>query len=554
MRFRTIRAAAVGLAAAALVLTACSAGPSRPAAPTGGGPLTIGMPNGPQTNNSNPFLTTSSARSLGYAYAIYEPLAQVNAVRPGDKPTPWLASQWSWNPEYTSLSITARDGVTWSDGKPFTAEDIAYSFQIRKDNKALNADALPFGDITTSGNTVTVTFASGQFVNQNKVIDDFMVPKHIWSTFANPATELNQQPVGTGPYTLKSWTPQAVILTPRQGYWGGQPQVPELRYTSYNDNNALTNALVSGQAQWGWTFIADFERVYIAPDPANNHFVAPTGLSVDALFLNHEKAPFDNLAVRKALNMVINRQDVSTLATAGAFEPLTNITGLPEPAGKDFIAAPYVGKGYDVDVEGAKKVLADAGYTLDGAVLKDPGGAPVEFTLVDPAGWSDYLTTLQLIADAVKPLGMNAKVETMTTEAWTNAVNQGNFQATLHWTNGGSTPWDMYSNMFDGAQYRAIGESATWNFGRFRDDESTKAFETYATSSDPAARDAALAALQKTFVEKVPAIAIIARPNAAEYSTKNYVGWPSDADLYSSPQPTGIQASMILMKLRPAGS
>ncbi|WP_232662099.1 ABC transporter substrate-binding protein [Pseudonocardia sp. TRM90224] len=554
MRFRTFRAAAVGIAVAALVLTACSGGPPRPAAPTGGGPLTIGMPNGPQTNNSNPFLTTSSARSLGYAYAIYEPLAQVNAVRPADKPTPWLASEWAWNPEYTSLSITARDGVTWSDGKPFTAEDIAYSFQIRKDNKALNADALPFGDIVTAGNKVTVTFSSGQFVNQNKVIDDFMVPKHIWSAFANPATELNQQPVGTGPYTLKSWTPQAVILTPRQGYWGGQPQVPELRYTSYNDNNALTNALVSGQAQWGWTFIADFERVYIAPDPANNHFVAPTGLSVDALFLNHEKAPFNNVAVRKALDMVINRQDVSTLATAGAFKPLTNVTGLPEPAGKDFIAAPFAGKGYNVDVEGAKKVLADAGYTLDGAVLKDPAGAPVEFTLVDPAGWSDYLTTLQLIADAVKPLGMNAKVETMTTEAWTNAVNQGNFQATLHWTNGGSTPWDMYSNMFDGAQYRAIGESATWNFGRFRDDESTKAFETYATSSDPAAREAALATLQKTFVEKVPAIAIIARPNAAEYSTKNYVGWPSDQDLYSSPQPTGIQASMILMKLRPAGS
>lgn len=558
MRFPTLRHAVVGgIAALALALSACSAAPQA-AGPSGGGggggPLTIGMPNGPQTNNSNPFLTTSSARSLGYAYAIYEPLAQVNAVRPAVAPIPWLASEWKWNADYTSIAITARDGVTWSDGKPFTADDVAYSIQLRKDVSAFNSDALPYKEITTSGKTVTVTFTSGQFVNQNKVLNLFMVPKHIWSTVATPTTDLNQTPVGTGPYTLKTWTAQAVTLVPREGYWGGKPQVPELRYTSYNDNSALTNALVSGAAQWGWTFIADFEKVYISVDPKNNHFNAPTGLGVDALFMNTTKAPFDNVAVRKAIDMVINRDDVSKLATTGAFPALTNVTGLPEPAGKDFIAPAYAGKKYPVDVEGAKKVLTEAGYTLDAGVLKDPKGTPVTFTLVDPAGWSDYLTTLQLISDAVKPLGIQAKVTTMTADAWATALAAGNFDASLHWTNGGATPWDMYSNLFDGAHFKPIGEAASWNYGRFRNDEATAAFTTYANTTDQAARSAALATIQKVFVEQVPAIAMISRPNAAEYSTKNWVGWPSEQDQYSSPQPTGPQASMILMKLRPAGS
>ncbi|MFC4942197.1 ABC transporter substrate-binding protein [Pseudonocardia sp. GCM10023141] len=556
MRFPTLRQAAVGLAALALVLTACSAAPKAagPSGGGGGGPLTIGMPNGPQTNNSNPFLNTSSARSLGYAYAIYEPLAQVNAVRPTVAPIPWLASEWKWNPEFTSIAITARDGVTWSDGQPFTADDIAYSIQIRKDQSAFNENALPYKDITTSGKTVTVTFTSGQFVNQNKILNLFMVPKHIWQNIAAPTTDLNQTPVGTGPYTLKTWTPQAVTLVPREGYWGGKAQVPELRYTSYNDNSALTNALVSGAAQWGWTFIADYRRVYIAADPKNNHFNAPTGLGVDALFLNSTKAPFDNVAVRKALDMVINRDDVSKLATTGAFPALTNVTGMPEPAGNDFIAPEHAGKKYPVDTDGAKKVLADAGYTLDAGVLKDPKGTPVTFTLVDPSGWSDYLTELQLISDAVKPLGITAKVETMTADAWATALKAGNFDASLHWTDGGSTPWDMYSDMFDTAQYKPLGQAASWNYGRFQHPESAAAFLTYANTTDAAARTAALATIQKVFVEQVPAIAMISRPNAAEYSTKNWTGWPTDQDQYSSPQPTGPQASMILMKLRPSGS
>jgi peptide/nickel transport system substrate-binding protein len=556
VRLPKLRTFAVGLAAAALVLSGCSAGP--PAGGSGGGggggPLTIGMPNGPQTNNSNPFLNTSSARSLGYAYAVYEPLAQVNEVRPSADPVPWLATTWEWNADSTAVTLTARDGVTWSDGRPFTAEDIAFSMQIRKDHAALNEDALPFADITSSGNTATITFTSPQFANQDKLLRQFIVPQHVWQNVADPTTDLNQQPVGTGPYVLASWTPQSVRLTPRNGYWGGQPQVPELRYTSYNDNDGLTNALVSGDAQWGWTFIADIDNVYLGLDPEHNHFIAPSGLSVDALFLNSEREPFDDVAVRKAVDMVVNREDVSTLATSGAFDPLTNVTGLPMPAGEDFLAPQFAGENYQVDVEGARRLLADAGYVLDGQTLRDPEGNPVEFTLVDPAGWSDYLTSLQLVADAVAQLGITARVETMNTDAWTNAVNQGDFQATLHWTNNGSTPWDMYSNMFDGAHYRPLGETASWNYGRFQNAEATQAFATYASAPDAEAREAALHTIQRIFVEQAPAIAMISRPTAAEYSTRNWTGWPTEDDLYASPQPTRPAASMVLMRLRPTGS
>ena len=83
---RRLTSAVLGLAALALVATGCSAGGAgTTATKTAGQTLTIGMPNGTQTNNSNPFMNTSSAMSLGYAYAIYEPLVQVNPVQPNQE-------------------------------------------------------------------------------------------------------------------------------------------------------------------------------------------------------------------------------------------------------------------------------------------------------------------------------------------------------------------------------------------------------------------------------------------------------------------------------------
>jgi peptide/nickel transport system substrate-binding protein len=550
---RRLTSAALGLAALALVATSCSAGGATGSSTTAAGQtLTIGMPNGSQTDNSNPFMNTSSAMSLGYAFAIYEPLVQVNPIQPTQDPVPWLAESWKWSADFTSITFTIRDGVKWSDGEALTAKDVAYSIGLRKDNDALNTAALPYKDVATEGKTVTVTFKSSQYVNQNKVLNLFVVPEHIWSKITDPTTDLNQNPIGSGPYTLKSWTPQAAILVPNPGYWGGKPAVPELRYTSYNDNNALTTALVNGDAQWGWTFIADYENVYISKDKAHNTFWAPAGLGIDTLYLNTETAPFKDVALRKALNMVIDRAAVHTTATSGVFPQLESITGLPTPAGDDFVASAYAGKKFAVDVAGAKKVLADAGYTLDGSTLKDPSGTAVTFTLTDPTGWSDYLTSLQLIADAVKPLGITATVEGMNADAWFTAIANGDFQATMHWTDSGATPWDMYSDIMDGAQYVALGQKANWNFGRFQDAGATKALATFATSPDEATRKTALDAVQKVFVEQVPAIGMVARPTAAEYSTKNYVGWPSADDPYNQPQPTGPQASQILMKLKPA--
>jgi len=518
--------------------------------------LNVGMPNGPQTENNNPFVTTSAAASLGYRWQLYEPLTMWNPVKPAEKAKPWLATKVAWTPDYKSVTATIRTDATWSDGQKLTADDVAFTFNMIKGNSALNINATPFGTITTSGNDVTITFASPQFVNQNKILGETaIVPKHIWSTIADPATDPVKNPIGSGPYTLKTFTPQTITLSVRtSGYWQPLPQVKELRYTSYTDNNAQTTALATGASEWSFVFIPNYKAVFIAKDPKNYKVWAPPVLAIHALFINTTKAPFDNPKLRQAMSMVINRDDIFTQAEAAYFHPLvSSVTGIPTPAGDAYIAPEYKGQSQSVDVEGAKKLLTDNGFTYSGTTLKDSKGKAVTLTLTDPAGWSDYQTGLEIVKDNLSQIGITAKVDKANQDAWTKNVEAGQFDAAFHWTNSGATPYDIYQTIMDGALLKPIGKpSPQGNYGRYNNPEATKALADYANATDEATRTTAMNSLQKIFVDQMPAIPIGADNVGAAYSQKNWTGWPSDANPYSALQPTKPYAEDVVLHLKSA--
>ena len=227
---KSILATGALLVAAGLAFTGCSAGGGD--GDSGGKVLTVGMPNGPQQPNQNPLATGSASLSLGYAYAVYESLMQVNEIDPTEPPTPWLAESVEWNDDSTQAIITARDGVKWSDGEDFTAEDIAFSIQLRKDNPELNIDFPDqYGDISVDGNQVTVDFTTGQYVNQVKLYKLLIVPEHLWAD-QDAVNWTDDEMIGTGPFTLKSFTPQAVTLVPNDDYWGDEAQGRAARATT----------------------------------------------------------------------------------------------------------------------------------------------------------------------------------------------------------------------------------------------------------------------------------------------------------------------------------
>ncbi len=553
---RTVAIAAIGLMSAAGI-AACSSSGSKAGTNKAVTVLNIGMPNATQTNNSNPFLSSSAGSSLGYKYMIYEPLEMMNPVRPADPGKPWLATKAVWNADYTQVVFTARDGVKWSDGQAFTAADIAYTFTLMQQKPALNPQALNISGATSSGNTATITFAESQFVNVFKVLQSFIVPQHIWSKMADPTTDTNQKPVGTGPYTLKSFTPQTIVLDERSGYWQTAPKVTELRYTSYSGNDTQTTALVNGESEWSFVFIPNAKTIYAAKDPHYKLWFPPT-LGIHGLWFNTTKAPLNDPILRRAIGMVINKDDIFNQGESGYFYPeVTNITGIPTPAGTSFIDPQYANKNVTVDVAGAKALLTSNGYTFSGNTLKGKDGKPVTFTLSDPSGWSDYQTDLAIIADNVSKIGITAKVDKADEQAWTKNVDTGSFDAVLHWTNGGATPYDLYQNIMDGAagavQPEGTGGSSG-NYGRFNNADATAALKAYRTAADDASRTAAMNTLEQIFVNQEPMVPLMAANAGGEYSTQHWTGWPDDSNPYSPAQPTLPNSLDIVLHLVPATS
>ena len=203
-----------------------------------------------------------------------------------------------------------------------------------------------------------------------------------------------------------------------------------------------------------------------------------------------------------------------------------------------------------VDVDKAKEVLEDAGYTWNSGALTDPDGEPVEFSISVPAGWSDWNTEQQLISEELdKALGIKVNVDQPDFGGWDAGKQEGDFDAIIHWLEDTGNAYGLYTSTMD-PKWIVDGKAA-FNFGRFDDPKVTEALNTYANAASDEERAEAGAVLQKAFVENVPAIPLGAHPLLGEFNTRNYVGWPSEDDQYAAGDPTQVGVVQILTKLKP---
>lgn len=541
--------------AGALMLTGCTAGEGgatetdTPAEP--GAALTIAKPDGAITTEShNPYLGDSSASKYGYAKVIFEPLALVNPT--GDLgTTPWLAESVEWNDDYTQLTVVPRSGVTWSDGTEFTGDDIVFTFDQYLEGRLTDTSGLKYEGATVDGDAITLAFAESKYTAQARVLHTPIVPKHIWETIADPNTDPLTEDglaVGTGPYVLDSWSTESVTLTANPDYWGGELAVPELHYISYGDNAALTTALVSGDADWAQAYIPQIQDSYLAADEDNKFLVSPTA-GAATLFMNLQSKPFNDVALREALAWTIDRESYVDIAREGASEAVWNVTGLSSVLAGEIIPE-YQGQDYSVDVDKARQILTDAGYTWQDEALIDPDGERVSFSISVPAGWSDWNTEQALIAEELnEALGIEVVVDQPDWGGWDAARQEGTFQAIIHWLEDTGNAYGLYTSTMDPKWI--VDDRAQFNFGRFEDPAVTEALNTYATASSDGDRQAASAVLQKAFAEQVPAIPLGAHPLLGEYNTRNYVGWPTEEDQYASADPTQPGIVQILVNLEP---
>jgi len=537
---RFVIAAAAGILA--LGLAACGSGSSG----SGGGgssktssSATLTMESSPEstiTQAFNPFVTTQAAYGMGATGLIYEPLIQFDLANPTVQ-YPWLATSYKWGDSGKQITFTIRSGVKWSNGSALTPADVAYTFDLVKANASINLGGLSISSVTTSGSTVTLTFASPQYTNLEEIAGTAIVPKAIWSKAGNPATFADATPVGTGPYMLQSFTPQGFTLKKNPNYWqASKVKVAKVFFPVYTSNTGALSALFSGQITWTGNFIPGLQKQFVDKAPAYHHFWEAAG-GDESFEPNLTKWPTNNLAVRKAISLAVDRTQLGAEGEAGLENPVLNATGLTLPTFSawggpvsSLTVSPHA------QTAAAKKVMEAAGFKMGSNGFFQQGGKTVALTIISPSAYTDMSEVDSIAAQELKAAGIDATFQGLSVSAWNNDVADGDFDMTEHWSNGGITPYNMYNGWLNSA---LATKTATGDYERLKVPALDADLAKLSGANTVAQQTAALVPLEKYVAANLPVIPVETASEWFEYNSQNFVGWPTQSNPYETGQPSG---------------
>lgn len=503
------------------------------------------------TRNFNPFVADNRFPTNN---GIYEPSMIWNTVK--GELTPWLATGYEWSSDNKKLTVTYRDDVKWSDGEAFSANDVAFTFNLQKANSGLiggGQQAWQYLDSVAATNDTTVefTFKEVNTVGLYDIVGQNIVPEHVWKDQADPVTFTNENPVGTGPFTeVSNFQNQIYEVRKNPNYWQpGKPMIEGMRFPAYPGNDQANLATVNGENDWAGNFIPDIEKTYVSKSPdTNGYYFPPVGATV-MLYLNTTKAPFDNVDVRKAISMAINRDQIVKVAMYSYTKP-ADATGLSD-AYPSYKSQTIVDAGdwVKLDVEKANQMLDAAGLTRGADGMRTFNGQPLVYDINVVSGWSDWVSACNIMAQNLKEIGITASVKSYDFSAWFDRVQKGEFDMSIGWSNGGATPVNYYRGQMASTTVKPVGEASDQNWHRFGSEEADSLLEKFAATSDPAEQKATAEELQKMFAENAPAIPLFPGPAWYEFNSTRFTGFPSTEDPYAqgSPFGTGTPEQLLVM-------
>jgi peptide/nickel transport system substrate-binding protein len=512
----------------------------------------------PMTDTFNPFSATSTGY-LTHAVPLYnEPLFIFDTLNPSAAPQDVLATGYTWSNGGRTLALTIRPGVKWSDGKAFSAADVAYTFNLIIKNPALNLPATPVPtSATSSGSSVTLNFAAPQYANLFLIGQVNILPQHIWQSVGNPSTFADPSPVGTGPFVLDKFSPQGFTMKENPYYWNkSKLHVPEVDFPSYTSNANLVPPVATGQIDWAGNQIAGIQSNYLAKSSDNHTWLtsAPylSDNNVVSLWLNITKAPLNDVAVRQAISAAINRDQLSSEGESGNEPAATSSGGLLLPADSSFLSSSLThdlpGAG---DAAKVSSILKADGWTMTGGKWTK-NGKQISFSISDPIPYSDYYLDSQLISRQLDALGFNVTVNGIgDPTVWSADVTNGTFDSAIHWSSQGPTPYFIYDNELDSTLTAPVGKPAAGDYGRYSNPQAQAALAQYASSSSATTQAAAISKLQTIMSTQVPLVPLLYGAAWAEFSTRHYTGWPSPTNPYMDPGPNSPYLEYTILQLKP---
>ena len=496
-----VRLLAAALGLSMLALAGCSG-----SNPGGGGEQTPASGGGPRSDLVIELSAEPSTLCGGLAASttvnmvsrqIFDPLIQKAG---GGEYEPCLATEWTWENGNKDLVLTLRDDVTFHNGEPMTAEDVAFSF-----NTVINAG---YADTATSAmdsmeviddTHVTLHFKSEYGPALECVSSDYMTifPKAYYES----AEDFGRAPVGTGPYKFVEWaTGDRVVLTANEDYFRGSPSIKDVTFRILTDSSVATLALQNGEIDVH-THIPQADVPNVEADP-NLQYSEVLGNSTTWIIFNFESI-FANEDLRLAVAHAIDKEAVMMGAVEGKGAVAQAIYANFVP-GYDF---DYEGPAYDPEL--SRQLLAKAGYP-DGLTLT-----------VKSNSRDSYSKPLTIVQAYLAEVGINLNIEKMESNAWFDDVFKGpDYDMNLVTFSMGMADLEELYALYRGGQPQ--------NFGKMDDPEVNAAYDANHTSIDPEVRREAFRTVQHVMGDKALTVPLYTAM-AGVGANKNLQGITADA-------------------------
>ncbi|MEV4803407.1 ABC transporter substrate-binding protein [Nonomuraea sp. NPDC049421] len=577
----------IPLLAAGLLAAACTGGGGTPA-PSASAPqsqgaaasanpdqlprnetlYTTGTQWGPP-GNYNPIREWDSA--VGTKGLVYETLFHydTNAA----KLTPWLAESGSWTDD-TTYELKLRQGIKWSDGQPFTAKDVVFSFELGK------METIPYHQLwdwlksaeAVDDQTVKFTFSKANYQQWDYMLySRSMVPEHLWKDRSEEEVldGVNENPVGTGAYTFMSRDQDRVVLQRRDDWWGKSVlnMDPKPRYIvdiATPSNEVAMGMLLQQGLDLSNNFLPGVANLVKGNFGLTTYYNEPPYmLSANTAWLvpNTTKKPMDDPAFRKALATSVDVKKIVE-GVYGDLVKAASPTGLL-PQWDAFVDKDVVAKsGFTFDAGKAKQMLADAGYK-DGdgdGYVENKDGSKISLTIIVPSGWTDWMEAARSIAASAKSAGIQITPEFPDFNALVEQRAKGDFDLLINNERQlSNSPYTYYEYLF---QLPVQKQQNTVNFARY---ENKKAWDLVqqldqVKTDDVAGMQKITSQLQEIHLTDMPVIPLWYNGLWAQSSTSVWKNWPSSQG--SAPKTGAVMwrnwlelgGFETLTQLQPAGS
>ncbi|WP_433498724.1 ABC transporter substrate-binding protein [Sphaerimonospora sp. CA-214678] len=490
-----------------------------------------------------------------------------------DEFSPWLAESgdWTGDKEYT---LKLRQGITWSDGKPFTADDVVFTFELGK------METVPYHPLWTwltsaeavDEHTVTFTFSVANYQEwANHLYSRAIVPKHLWEGRSEDEVMngANEKPVGTGPYAYQTHDQDRMVWVKRDGWWAtkalNKDVKPKYIVDIVNSSNEVAmGLLLQKNLDLSTNFLPGIANLVQGDFGIGTYYGEPPYmLSANTawMWLNTKKKPMDDAAFRKAFAYSIDTKRIVE-GVYGNLVKASNPTGLL-PQWEKYVDQNVVGRlGFSYDLDKAKSMLAEAGYKdRDGdGLVESPSGAKISLKLIVPAGWTDWMEAARVIAAGAKEAGIDVQADFPDYNALVDARNAGNFDLVINNDKQlSNTPWSYYDYIF---RLPVQKLQTTTNYGRYENEEAwelTQRLDQVKTD-DVEGMKGITSQLQKILLEDMPVIPLWYNGLWSQTTNSVWKNWPSNEAGKPKHAPTvwrnwlEMGGVLMLTELQPAAS